>query len=254
MIEQLKPFMYGSFQVRTLTIQNEPWFIAKDVCDVLDLSNSRMAIERLDEDEKNTVSLTDGNRGNPNQTIINEPGLYSLILGSRKPEAKQFKRWITHEVIPSIRKHGAYMTTETLEKAILNPDFLINLAGELKKEQEKRQALEQQIQQVKPKVLFAEAVEGSSNSILIGQLATILKQNGVNIGQNRLFDRLREEGFLCKAGDRKNLPTQRAMDMDLFEVQERTFSGSSETKVKFTTRVTGRGQIYFLNKFKGDIA
>ncbi|MFD1126596.1 phage antirepressor KilAC domain-containing protein [Paenibacillus provencensis] len=249
----IQSFMYGQSHIRTLTIQNEPWFVAKDVCDVLDIGNVGQAISRLDSDEKADVILNDG-RQDRLQTAINEPGLYTLILGSRKPEAKQFKRWITHEVIPSIRKHGAYMTTETLEKAILNPDFLINLAGELKKEQEKSRALEQQIHQVKPKVLFAEAVEGSSNSILIGQLATILKQNGVNIGQNRLFGRLREEGFLCKAGDRKNLPTQRAMDMDLFEVQERTVGGSSETKVRFTTRVTGRGQIYFLNKFKGDIA
>ncbi|SDX04534.1 phage antirepressor KilAC domain-containing protein [Paenibacillus sp. PDC88] len=253
MNKQIQQFMYGHFQLRSFVIENEPWFVAKDVCNVLDISNSRDALNRLDEDEKGVVS-TDTLGGTQQLATVNEPGLYTLILGSRKPEAKQFKRWITHEVIPSIRKHGAYMTTETLEKAILNPDFLINLASELKKEQEKSRALEQQIQQVKPKVLFAEAVEGSSNSILIGQLATILKQNGVNIGQNRLFDRLREEGFLCKAGDRKNLPTQRAMDMDLFEVQERTFSGSSETKVKFTTRVTGRGQIYFLNKFKGDIA
>ncbi|WP_211749896.1 phage antirepressor [Paenibacillus sp. Marseille-Q4541] len=253
MNEQLNQFMYGSYQVRTVTIQNEPWFVAKDVCEVLEIGNVGQAVSRLDADDKADVILNDG-RQDRLQTAINEPGLYTLILGSRKQEAKQFKRWITHEVIPSIRKHGAYMTSETLEKAILNPDFLINLAGELKKEQEKSKALQQQIQEVRPKVLFAEAVEGSSNSILIGQLATILKQNGIDIGQKRLFDRLREEGFLCKVGERKNLPTQKAMNLDLFEVQERTFSGSTETKVRFTTKVTGRGQVYFLNKFKNDIA
>lgn len=253
MNEQLNQFMYGSFQVRTVALRNEPWFVAKDVCEVLDISKYRDAITRLDEDEREPV-LVDTLGGKQEMTAINESGLYSLILTSRKQEAKKFKRWITHEVIPSIRKHGAYMTPKALEEAILNPDFLINLASELKREQEKSKSLQQHIQEVKPKVLFAEAVEGSSNSILIGQLATILKQSGVNIGQNRLFDKLREEGFLCKSGDRKNLPTQRAMNMDLFEVQERTISGSSETKVRFTTRVTGRGQVYFLNKFKNESA
>lgn len=246
----ITPFLYGSKEVRTVVIDNQPWFVAKDVCDVLGLSNPTMSLQTLDEDERAKFNL--GRQGNTN--IVNEPGLYSLILGSRKPEAKKFKRWITHEVIPSIRNHGAYITPETLEKTLADPEYMMGVLAALKKEQDQRKALEQKVIEDRPKVVFAEAVEGSSNSILIGQLATILKQNGIEIGQNRLFNRLREEGFLCKSGDRKNLPTQRAMEMKLFEVQERTISGSTETKVRFTTRVTGRGQLYFLNKFKNQSA
>ena len=252
-MEQFKPFMYGNHEVRTLIIDNQPWFVARDVCNVLEIGNPAQALTRLDPDERADVILNDG-RQDRLQLAINEPGLYSLILGSRKTEAKQFKRWITHEVIPSIRKHGVYATAETAERMMNDPDFMIKVFTELKKEKETRQALEQQVKENQPKILFAEAVEGSSNSILVAQLATLLKQNGINIGQNRLFDWLREEGFLCKSGHRKNLPTQRAMDMKLFEVQERTISGSNETKVRFTTRVTGRGQIYFLNKFKNQSA
>jgi anti-repressor protein len=248
-MSNLKPFMYGSNSVRTVVIGDQPWFVAKDVCEVLDIGNPSQALSRLDEDERNTIILNEGNRGNPNQTIINEPGLYSLILGSRKPEAKQFKRWITHEVIPSIRKHGAYITPETLERTLQDPDYLIGVITALKNEQETRKQLEQKIEEDKHKTIFADAVQASQDCILVGQLATLLKQNGVNIGQTRLFNYLREQGYLCKSGDRKNLPTQRAMEMKLFEVKEFTVHGNSGIRVRHTPKVTGRGQVYFLNKF-----
>lgn len=148
-------------EIRTITKDGEPWFVAADVCRALEISNSRDAVARLDEDEKNTVVLTDGNRGNPNMTIVNEPGLYTLVLGSRKPEAKAFKRWITHEVIPMIRKHGAYMTPEKLEEALLNPDVMIKLMKDLKQERKLRQQAEwrERLAVAKSKILMVEAQE-----------------------------------------------------------------------------------------------
>ncbi|MEK4488305.1 phage antirepressor [Paenibacillus sp. FSL L8-0493] len=251
-MNQLQQFMYGHQEVRSTVIDGQPWFVAKDVCDVLELTNSRMAIDRLDEDEKG-VSSTDTLGGKQSLAIINEPGLYSLILGSRKPEAKQFKRWITHDVIPSIRKTGGYMIPQTM------PETLRLLAAEIEKNQAieaenerlalQASTLELKVEQDKPKTIFADAVSTSNDSILVGQLATILKQNGVNIGQTRLFNFLREEGYLCKSGERRNLPTQKAMELKLFEVKEFTVHGNSGIRVKNTPKVTGRGQIYFINKF-----
>lgn len=246
-MNQLQKFMYSNQEVRSTVINGEPWFVAKDVCDVLELTNSRMAIERLDEDEKG-VSSTDTPGGKQNVTIVNESGLYSLILGSRKPEAKQFKRWITHEVIPTIRKTGGYVLPQTM------PETLRLLAAEIEKNQEaeaQNQRLALQIEMDRPKTIFADAVSASNDSILIGQLATYLKQNGVDIGQKRLFDYLREEGYLCKSGERRNLPTQRSMELKLFEVKEFTVNGNSGSRIRSTPKVTGRGQIYFLNKFLG---
>lgn len=183
-------------------------------------------------------------------TVISEPGLYSLILRSRKPEAKVFKRWITHEVIPSIRRHGGYLTPAKLEEALLNPDTLIRLATDLKAEREKRAALEQQVRTDAPKVLFADSVSASSSSILVGQLAVLLRQNGVNIGQNRLFQWMRENGFLIQSGSRKNSPTQRSMELGLFETKERTINNpDGSIRITMTTKVTGKGQVYFVNRF-----
>ena len=184
-------------------------------------------------------------------TIINESGLYSLILSSKLPHAKKFKHWVTSEVLPSIRKHGAYMTDSTLEQALTSPDFLIKLATELKTEKEKRQALEVQAEENKPKVLFADAVSVSQTSILVGDLAKIIKQNGVNIGANRLFAWLRDNGYLIKRkGSDYNMPTQYSMDLKLFEVKETVITHSDgHTSISKTPKVTGKGQQYFINKF-----
>lgn len=242
--------MFEGQELRIIEKDNEPWFVAKDVCDILEIKNNRDAISRLDDDEKGVV-LTDTPGGRQNLTTVNEFGLYSLVLTSRKPEAKQFKRWITHEVIPSIRKHGAYMTPEKIEETLLNPDTIIKLATNLKEEQQKRAKAEQTIEEQKPKVQFAEAVETSDTSVLVGELAKILKQNGINIGQNRLFKWLRNNGFLIKKkGESYNLPTQASMDRGLFEIKKRVITNpDGSVRTTRTAKVTGKGQIYFVNKF-----
>ncbi|WP_348624656.1 phage antirepressor [Paenibacillus peoriae] len=250
-MKELKPFMYGSTQVRTLTVSNEPWFVAKDVCDVLEVGNPSQSLSRLDEDEKNTIILNEGNRGNPSVAIVNEPGLYTLILGSRKPEAKQFKRWITHEVIPSIRKHGAYITPETMEQTLKDPDYIIGVITALKKEQDARKALEEKVVADEPKVLFANSLQASKDCILVANLAKMLKQNGIDTGERRLYSWLRENGYLGKKGEHYNMPTQRSMDLRLFEVKTGVINKpDEEPRTTKTTVVTTRGQMYFLNKFR----
>ena len=250
-MNELKTFENERFgNVRVTMIDNEPWFVAADVCKALEIDPT--ATRRLDDDEKNTLRLTQGTSGNPNVTVVNESGLYSLVLGSRKPEAKMFKRWVTHDVIPTIRKHGVYMTPDALEKALLSPDYLLKVVTALKNETDKRKALEKKVEQDKPKVILADAITESDDSVLVKTLATILKQNGYDIGQNRLFEQLRNEGFLVsRAGNSRNLPTQKSMDMGLFEVRESVIYSGRDTKVVQTPYVTGKGQIYFVNKYCG---
>ena len=251
-MNELKTFENERFgNVRVTMIDNEPWFVATDVCKALDVKNNRDALTRIDDDEKG-VALTDTLGGAQEVTVVNESGLYSLILGSRKPEAKVFKRWVTHDVIPAIRKHGVYMTPDALEKALLSPDYLLKVVTALKNETDKRKALEQQVERDKPKVILADAITKSDDSVLVKTLATILKQNGYDIGQNRLFEQLRNEGFLVsRAGNSRNLPTQKSMDMGLFEVRESVIYSGRDTKVVQTPYVTGKGQIYFVNKYCG---
>lgn len=253
----IKVFTNDKFgNVRVVQVDGEPWFVAADVCRALEISNSRDAVARLDDDEKG-VGSTDTLGGKQGMQIINEPGLYTLVLGSRKPEAKAFKRWVTHEVLPSIRKHGAYLTDNVLEEALASPDFLIQLATQLKEEKEARLKAEQKtieqektIEEQKPKVLFADAVSASKTSILIGDLAKLIRQNGVEVGQKRLFEWLRNNGWLMKSGNSKNMPTQRGMEMKLFEVKEGSYVDSNGVNVVTkTTKVTGKGQQYFVNVF-----
>lgn len=245
-MNQLKVFNFESNDVRLIQRDNETWFAAKDVCDVLEIQNVTQALQRLDEDERSMFNI--GRQGETN--FVNEYGLYSLVLGSRKAEAKKFKRWVTHEVIPSIRKHGAYMTPETIEQALTDPDTIIQLAMTLKEERSKRIAAETLVQKQKPKVLFADAVETSDTSILIGQLAKLITQNGFDIGQNRLFSWLRDNGYLGKRGSHYNEPTQYAVERGWFEVIERTVNEpNGSVRITRTTKVTGKGQIYFINKF-----
>ena len=256
-MNELQIFESNQFgQVRTIFKDNEPWFVAVDVCRALEIRNNRDAMERLDADEKG-VALTDTLGGNQEMTIINEPGLYSLVLGSRKPEAKAFKRWITHEVIPAIRKHGGYLTPEKVEEALLNPDVMIRLLTNLKEErtariaaEEKTVALEEKVEADAPKVQFANSVTASKQSILVGELAKLLRQNGAPFGQNRLFEKMRTDGFLHQTGSQKNMPTQKAVDMGLFEVQERTINNpDGSIRLTRTPKVTGKGQVYFINRY-----
>ena len=230
--------------IRVLEKDGEPWFVAADVCKALDLDNSRQAVARLDDDEKNTVILTDGIPGNPNKTIVNEPGLYTLVLGSRKPEAKAFKRWITHDVIPSIRKTGGYTTA----KAPQGKELLALAVLEAQKTIEAQNA---EIARMKPKEVFADSVTASHTSILIGELAKLIKQNGVDMGQKRLFSWMRENGYLIKRqGTDWNMPTQRSMDKQLFEIKENSIANpDGSIRVTKTPKVTGKGQQYFINLF-----
>lgn len=235
--------MFGN--VRIILQDNEPWFVAKDVCDCLEINNSRQALSRLDYDEKNSVILNDGTAGNPEKSIVNEYGLYSLVLSSRKPEAKEFKRWITHEVLPALRKTGSYSLNipQTL------PEALRAYADEVEQHNKTKALVEAQ----RPKVIFADAVSSSNTDILIGDLAKLLNQNGHNIGQNRLFERLRNEGFLIsRKGGSYNMPTQRAMELGLFRIKETAITHSDgRTSINKTPKVTGKGQLYFINRYEG---
>ncbi|EOP60911.1 hypothetical protein IKQ_06142 [Bacillus cereus VDM053] len=235
-------------QVRTVIQGEDIWFIAKDVCEVLKIKNTTVAIQKLDSDEVTKFNLG-GLSGETN--IINESGLYSLIMTSRKPQAKAFKRWVTSEVLPSIRKHGAYMTDQVLEQAVTNPDFMIGLLTNLKEEQAKRIEAERKVLQQQSLVTFAQAIQVSTNLISINQLAILMKQKGIDIGQNRLFEWLRENGYLCKKrGSMYNTPTQYSMDLGLFKSQEFVRTNSEgEFVTSFTPKVTGKGQLYFINKF-----
>jgi len=230
-------------QVRTITKDGEPWFVAADVCRILELSNPSVAIDRLDEDERAKFNL--GRQGEG--YAVNEPGLYSLVLGSRKPEAKAFKRWITHEVIPTIRKHGIYATPETVEKMLGDPDCMIKILETLRDERQARLEAEATNRLNAPKVLFADSVAQAESDILIGELAKLLKQNGVETGQNRLYEQLRKDGYIMK---NSTIPTQKAMEAGLFRVIERTIAQpNGTTRITATTKVTGEGQIYFVNKY-----
>lgn len=252
MNKEIQIFKNSDFgEIRTLAINNQPWFVGKDVAEVLGYQNSSKALmDHVDEEDKlNNVSLSSlGQRGG---WLINESGLYSLILSSKLPTAKKFKHWVTSEVLPSIRKHGAYMTEDTLEKAITSPDFLIRLATELKTEKEQRQLLEEEKKANAPKILFADAVSTSHTSILIGELSKLIKQNGVDIGEKRLFKYLRENGYLIKRnGTDYNMPTQRSVELGVIEVKERTINNpDGSIRITKTPKVTGKGQQYFINKF-----
>ena len=251
MDNSLQVFSYNNKEVRTVEKNGDIWFVAKDVCDVLDIHNSNDTVRKmLDDDEKGIEKIyTPG--GLQDMTIISESGLYSLVLRSNKPEAKNFSRWVRHEVLPAIKKNGVYMTPEAQYEFITSPDFIIKLAQEIKKQREISAQLQEKISQDKPKVIFAEAVYASDNSILVGNLAKILKQNGIDIGQNKLFTWLRENGYLmnCK-GERWNMPTQKSMDKGLFEVKKVVVNNpDGTTKITHTTKVTGKGQIFFVNAF-----
>lgn len=251
LVQNLKVFENEEFgPVRATTINNEPWFIGKDVAEVLGYKNTRDALKvHIDVDDKAGVVIHDG-RQNREMTVINESGLYSLILSSKLPNAKKFKRWVTSEVLPSIRKTGGYIPhdenmsdDEIMARALIVAQKTIEEKSKLLKQ------AKETIEDMKPKALVGECLEVSKDSILIRELAKILKQNGIDIGQNRLFEWLRENGYLIKTGSDKNMPTQRAMNLKLFEVKHTNMICNGETKIRKTTMVTGKGINYFINKF-----
>ncbi len=252
-------------EIRTTVIDGEPWFVGKDVADILGYQNGSRDINRH-VDEEDRQNYQNGTFESPRgMTIINESGLYSLVLSSKLPTAKKFKRWVTSEVLPAIRKHGGYMTPEKVEEALLNPDVLIRLATELKEERNKNKALHDlaveqdkhlarqndRIATLEPKGIFADSVSASDTTILIGELAKIIKQNGTDIGQNRLFQWMRDQKYLIgRKGTDYNMPTQKAMKLGLFTIKETTINHSDgHVSISKTPKVTGKGQIYFVNKF-----
>lgn len=241
-------------EIRVVEQNGEPWFVAKDVCDALELGNSRQALTRLENDEKADVILNDGSQ-NRKMNIVNEYGLYNLVLASRKPEAKAFKRWITHEVLPAIRKTGGYIAgSENLSDAELMAKAVLVAQATIKQRDERIAELEGDTKRMKPKEIFADAVSASDQTILIGDLAKLIHQNGHAIGQKRLFEWLRQNGYLIKRfGGDYNSPTQKAMDMGLFRIKETAVThADGHVSVSKTTKVTGKGQQYFINKFLGE--
>lgn len=249
-MNELKLFENPDFgNIRTLeTDEGRVMFCGKDVSIALGYSNPRDALARHCKGVVKCDALTKG--GKQELAFIPESDVYRLAFGSKLPNAERFTDWVAEEVIPSIRRHGAYMTDDVLKKALTSPDFLIRLATELKSEKEKNQRLENKIEADKPKVIFADAVSVSQRSILVGELAKLLRQNGVKIGQNRLFEWMRENGYLMNNGRSYNMPTQYSMERGLFEVKETPIIHSDGyTTVNFTPKVTGKGQLYFINLF-----
>lgn len=240
-------FNFHGQDVRAVTINNEPYFVGKDVAGILGYQNGSRDVNRhVDEEDK--LKYRFGTSGQDREMIIiNESGLYSLILSSKLPQAKEFKRWVTSEVLPTIRKNGMFATDELLD----NLDFAIATLQKLKEEREAKKLLEAQIEADRPKVLFADAVSASHTSILVGELAKLISQNGYKIGANRLFAWMRENGYLIKRkGSDWNMPTQRSMDLKLFEIKETNVQhADGHISVNKTPKVTGKGQQYFINKF-----
>ena len=247
-MNELQIFNSSEFgQIRTVTKDNEPWFVATDICKALDIKNVTQAIQRLDNDERSMFNI--GRQGDTN--CVNEYGLYNLVLASRKQGAKEFKRWITHEVIPSIRKSGGYIAgQETMSDSELMAKALLVAQKQI---EQRNAIIEQQkakIEADKPKTIFADAVSASKTSILIGDLAKLICQNGYKIGQKRLFEWLRENGYLIKSGSSKNMPMQRYVEQGLFEIKESNVQNpDGSVRITKTTKITGRGQLYFVNKF-----
>ena len=249
MDSNLQLFAFEGHEVRTLKINDEPYFVGKDVANILGYSNTRKALQdHVDlEDKKDGVTIRDSIGRNQKPTVINESGLYSLILSSKMPNAKRFKHWVTSEVLPTIRKHGAYMTDEKAFDVVNNKDGLASL---LQQAADQLRQKDIQIEEMKPKAMLADAITASETSILVGEMAKILKKNGVNTGQNRYFKWLRENGYLIKRkGTDYNMPTQKSMNLKLFEIKERTIVDGNSTRIVKTPKITGNGQQYFINLF-----
>lgn len=234
-------------EVRTAGTADAPLFCLADVCKALDLFKGDV-IRRLDKGVVSTQPLQTAG-GIQQANFVNEDGLYDVILDSRKPEARAFRKWITSEVLPSIRKHGAYATPTTIESIIADPESGIRLLEALKAEREQRRIAEEKVEEQAPKVVFADAIVGSKSSCLIGELAKILQQNGIDMGQNRLFRWLRSNHYLGSHGEFYNLPNQRYVEQGLFEIKKNTHSENGVMVTTSTTKVTGKGQQYFINHF-----
>lgn len=233
-------------QIRTITENDDIYFVGKDVAEVLGYTNTRKALaDHVDpEDKKDGVTIRDSIGRDQTPVVINESGLYSLVLSSKLPSAKRFKRWITSEVLPALRRQGGYMLTNANE----TPEQIMARALKIADEALKRK--DALIEELTPKALFCDAVSVSKNTCLIGELAKLMRQNGIDIGQNRLFERLRQDGYLCRHGSNHNVPTQRSLDLGLFVIKETVIShADGHTTLQRTPKVTGKGQRYFIEKY-----
>lgn len=254
MNNEIQQFDFKGASLRTLTDEaGEPWFVLKDCMSILDLGNPTETVKMFDEDEFSTAEVIDSIGRRQQAYIISEPGLYRLVMRSRKPEAKEFQRWVTHEVLPSIRRTGGYIPTTDADDdmTILAKAVMI---GQRTMEAQKQKITEQQtrIVELEPKARFADAVAASDGTCLVGELAKMLRQNGMDIGQNRLFRLLQADGYLGKSGSNRNVPTQRAMDLGLFRIKETTVThADGHTTVSRTPKVTGKGQRYFIDRYWG---
>lgn len=254
MNNEIRKFDFRGAALRTLTDEaGEPWFVLKDCMSILDLGNPTETVKMFDKDEFSTTEVIDSIGRRQQTYIISEPGLYRLVMKSRKPEAKEFQRWVTHEVLPQIRRTGGYIpaTDADDDMTILAKAVMI---GQRTMEQQQRKIAEQQtrIVELEPKARFADAVAASDGTCLVGELAKMLRQNGMDIGQNRLFRLLQADGYLGKSGSNRNVPTQRAMELGLFRIKETTVThADGHTTVSRTPKVTGKGQRYFIDRYWG---
>ena len=246
-MNNLQLFDFEGNKVRTLKINDEPYLVGNDVAKILGYSNYRNAVvDHVDDEDKLRTQIKYAGQ-NREVTVINESGLYSLILSSKMPNAKKFKHWVTSEVLPAIRKHGAYMTDEKAFDVVHNKNGLADL---LQQAADQLKQKDIQIEEMKPKAMLADAITASETSILVGEMAKILKKNGVNTGQNRFFKWLRANGYLIKRkGTDYNMPTQKSMNLKLFEIKERTIVDGNSTRIVKTPKITGNGQQYFTNLF-----
>lgn len=252
MNNEMQRFDFNGTSLRAMADEaGEPWFVLKDCMSILDLGNPTETVKMFDEDEFSTAEVIDSIGRRQRAYIISEPGLYRLVMRSRKPEAKEFQRWVTHEVLPQIRKTGGYIPTTDADDdmTILAKAVMI---GQRTMEAQKRKIAEQQtrIVELEPKARFADAVAASDGTCLIGELAKMLRQNGLEVGQNRLFQILRDDGYLGKSNSNRNVPTQRAMELGLFRIKETTVThADGHTTVSRTPKVTGKGQTYLIRRY-----
>lgn len=244
--------------IRTAGTPQEPIFCAADICRALGYTNGPKAIKDHCDEGDITKRYTPTSSGEQLMIFVTESGLYSLIFGSKLESAKQFKKWVTSDVLPTIRKHGMYATGETIESILNNPENAIVILQAMQKERKERIAAQQQVERLeqqaiedKPKIIYADAVKGSTSSCLIGELAKMIAQNGYPIGEKRLFQWLRDNHYLCSYGERFNQPYQQYIEQGLFTMKQNVFSVDGEMRTRNTTKVTGKGQIYFINKFIG---
>ncbi len=255
MSNEIQRFDFKGESLRALTNEaEEPWFVLKDCMSILDLGNPTETVKMFDDDEFSTTEVIDSIGRRQQAYIISEPGLYRLVMRSRKPEAKEFQRWVTHEVLPQIRRTGGYIPTTDVDDdmTILAKAVMI---GQRTMEEQKRRiaAQESHINELEPKARFADAVAASDGTCLIGELAKMLRQNGLDIGQNRLFEILRQDGYLGKTGSNRNVPTQKAMDLGLFRIKETAITHSDgHVTINRTAKVTGKGQTYFISRYCPD--